>query len=84
MNELDGRNHGVRDAAVILPFAIGALLLPPLILVFATPSLLAGIPLIVLYVYGVWALAVISAFLIARKLELRERVGVAEDPSGVA
>ena len=82
MNELDGRNHGVRDAAVILPFAIGRCSCRRSYW-FCDAEPVGGIPLIVLYVYGVWALAVISAFLIARKLELRERVGVAEDPSGV-
>src|SRR5699024_8464692 len=73
MSDLDSHSHGIRDAAVILPFAVAALLLPPLVLVFATPTLVAGIPLIVFYIYGVWALAVMGAFLIARRLEVRER-----------
>ena len=82
MSDLDSPGHGITDAALILPFAVAALLLPPLILVFATPTLVAGIPLIVLYVYGVWALAVVAAFLIARQLELRERARVQEDAAG--
>lgn len=73
MTDLDGGGQGTRDAALVLPFAVGLLLLPPLVLVFAKPLLVGGIPLIVLYIYGVWALAVLSAFLIARKLEHQEQ-----------
>lgn len=79
MSDLESRGHGIRDAAVVLPFATAALLLPPLVLVFAQPSLVAGIPLIILYIYGVWALAVLGAFLIARHLDLRERARRKED-----
>ncbi|MDF2094442.1 hypothetical protein [Aquibaculum arenosum] len=79
MSDLESHSHGIRDAAVVLPFAMAALLLPPLVLVFARPTLVAGIPLIILYIYSVWALAVLSAFLIARHLDLRERARRKED-----
>ncbi|HLS68218.1 MAG TPA: hypothetical protein VK035_02670 [Kiloniellales bacterium] len=82
MTDLDSRNQGTRDAALVLPFAVAALLLPPIILVFATPALVSGIPVIVLYVYGVWGLAVLGAFLLARRLERQELALAKEEADG--
>lgn len=58
----------IRDAATILPFAATALLVPPLIGIFAAPVALGGIPLIVLYIFTVWAIVIVSAFVLARQL----------------
>jgi hypothetical protein len=52
----------------VLPFVALFLILPPIIHIFAAPVRLAGIPLIVVYVFGWWAAAVAAAFLIARRL----------------
>ncbi len=60
--------QGTRDAASLLPVAATILLLPPFIVVFAAPVLIAGIPLIVVYVFGVWAAIVLCAWLLARNL----------------
>ncbi len=60
--------QGTRDAASLLPVAAAILLLPPFIVVFAAPVLIAGIPLIVVYVFGVWAAIVLCAWLLARNL----------------
>ena len=62
----------VRDAATLLPVTAAILLLPPFILVFAAPVLVAGIPLIVLYVFGVWAAVVLCAWLLARNLAMAD------------
>jgi hypothetical protein len=62
----------VRDAATLLPVTAAILLLPPFILVFAAPVLFAGIPLIVLYVFGVWAAVVLCAWLLARNLAMTD------------
>lgn len=59
--------RAARDAATLLPVAGAVLLLPPFILVFAAPVLIAGIPLIVAYVFGVWAAIVFGAWLVARR-----------------
>lgn len=56
-----------RDAATLLPLVGAGLLLPPFILVFAAPVLVAGVPLIVIYVFGTWAAIVFAAWLIARR-----------------
>ncbi len=55
-----------RDAAALLPVAAAFLLLPPFILVFAAPVLVAGVPLVVVYVFGVWAAIILGAWLVAR------------------
>jgi hypothetical protein len=57
-----------RGAATILPFAAAILLTPPLLNVFAPPAALAGIPLVIVYVFAVWAAVVVAAFLLARRL----------------
>lgn len=60
--------QGTRDAALLLPVAATILLLPPFTIIFAAPVLIAGIPLIVIYVFGVWAAIVLCAWLLARNL----------------
>lgn len=61
-------NHqGWRDAAVTLPAVATLLLMPPLIRIFATPAMPGGIPLIVLYIFGVWAGIILVAFLLSRR-----------------
>lgn len=70
------------DAATLLPLAAAALFLPPFILVFAAPVLIAGIPLIVVYVFGVWAAIILCAWLLARS-HAQVSVSSAADPAGV-
>jgi len=57
-----------RDAAVILPLLGLFLLMPPLITLFARGEHLFGIPVIVIYIFGVWLALVACAALIARRL----------------
>ena len=58
--------QGFRDLAVMLPIAAALLLMPPLIRIFATPATLGGIPLIVVYIFSVWAAAILIAIVVAR------------------
>ena len=60
-------HQGLRDTATILPVAATLLLMPPLIRIFATPATPGGIPLIVLYIFGVWAVIILVAFLLGRR-----------------
>lgn len=73
MESWESRTQGTRDAATVLPFVAVFLFLPPVILVFAAPALIFGIPLIVVYIYGVWAAVILAALLLARRLERAER-----------
>lgn len=45
------------------------LLMPPIVTVFATQLDLGGIPLIVIYVFSVWAALILCAALLARRLD---------------
>lgn len=63
------RKARVRDAARVLPFVGLFLLLPPVIALFAGQAAVAGVPLIVVYLFGVWGALVAGAALLARGLE---------------
>jgi hypothetical protein len=67
MRRSEADEQNVRDVATLLPVAAAVLLLPPFILVFAAPVLVAGIPLIAVYVFGVWAAIVLCAWVLARR-----------------
>lgn len=60
------------SAAVLLPLFGVFLLLPPFVTLFATSARPFGVPLIVLYLFGVWALLVAGAALLARRLHADE------------
>lgn len=58
----------LRDAAVLLPFAGLLLLMPPFVGLFPAAATLFGIPVLVLYVFGVWAVLIVLAAWFARRL----------------
>lgn len=60
--------QGARDAAVILPVLATILLVPPIILIFARPVLVAGLPLVLIYLFGIWAAAIFAAFWLSKRL----------------
>jgi predicted Kef-type K+ transport protein len=72
-------NRGARDAAAILPFLSVVLFFPPIIYIFAAPVAIAGVPLIVLYLFGVWAAIILAAYVVSRRLKPD-----AEDAGGLA
>ena len=58
-----------QDAAALLPLLGLALLVPPAITIFAAHGAeLAGIPLIVSYVFGTWLGLIAAAAVLARRL----------------
>ena len=58
----------LRDAAALLP-AIGVFLfMPPAITLFTGGSEVAGVPLIVIYIFGVWLALIVCAALLAHRL----------------
>jgi len=57
------------DAAVALPLFGLFLLMPPLIGLFASHLDIGGVPLIVIYVFGIWAALIVCAALLARRLD---------------
>lgn len=53
----------------MLPVAATLLLMPPLIGIFATSATLGGIPLIVVYIFAVWAAIILAAVVVARHVD---------------
>lgn len=56
------------SVAVVLPLLGLFLLMPPVITLFARGVGVAGVPLIVIYVFGVWIALIVGAALLARHL----------------
>ncbi len=57
-----------RNLALLLPVFGLFLLMPPAVLAFGMPRTLGGVPLIVLYIFAVWAFLIVSAAFLARRL----------------
>jgi hypothetical protein len=74
----DGRR--LRDMAIVLPFAFLLLVLPPYVRVFDGDGTLLGVPSLLVYVFGVWTLAILAAGLVARSM-LRGELDDAPEPS---
>lgn len=79
---LEERARRIRDLACIMPVVAVFLFLPPLILVFSAPVTVSGIPLIVVYLYGTWAVLVLAAFLVARGLARDDRDAGSKESDG--
>lgn len=58
----------VRDTAVLLPILGLVLLMPPVVTLFVADVSLAGVPLIVVYLFGVWLGLIGATALLARRL----------------
>jgi len=58
----------LQNAAVVVPLAALFLFMPPLMSLFAAPVSVFGIPLVVLYMFGVWAALVLVTWSLARRL----------------
>jgi hypothetical protein len=65
----------ITDAARLLPILGAFLLMPPLVTLFAVSADLGGVPLIVVYLFGVWLALIVCAAWLARRLapSARER-----------
>lgn len=63
------RSSKTPDAAVVLPLFGLFLLMPPTITLFAASVDIGGVPLIVVYIFSVWAALILCAGLLARRLD---------------
>lgn len=68
----------LRDAALVLPAAGLILIMPPFAGLFVGGGTVAGIPAVVLYIFGVWAALIGLGGLLSRRLGRAERLA-AED-----
>ncbi len=76
------RHRKARDRAVILPLVGAILFLPPVAAIFRMDVALAGIPLLVLYIFAVWAGLIVAAAALAPRL--RESDAAVEDAAAEA
>ncbi|HKU84945.1 MAG TPA: hypothetical protein VJV77_01260 [Casimicrobiaceae bacterium] len=60
-----------RDLARIVTLLGTVLFLPPVVLLFATDARIGGMPLIVVYLFGVWLALIGCARLLAHRLDPR-------------
>lgn len=67
----------LRDASVLLPLIGVFLWMPPLISLFAVDRHLFGVPLVVVYLFGVWITLISCALWISRHLADRDGTGPA-------
>lgn len=63
------RKRKLRDGALILPIFGAFLLLSPLVQVFTGAATILGLPLIFVYIFGVWFGLVLAARAMARRLD---------------
>lgn len=72
------RHRKARDRAVILPLVGAILFLPPVAAIFRVDATIGGIPLLVLYIFAVWAGLILAAALLAPRL--RESDAAVDEP----
>ncbi|MGE0418574.1 MAG: hypothetical protein AB7O80_17370 [Acetobacteraceae bacterium] len=73
------RPQRLRDQAIVLPIATLILLTPPLLRVFGQGGSIGGLPALLVYLFGVWAAAILIGWRLARRLE-QVPDGAAVDP----
>lgn len=62
------RQRKARDRAFIVPLFGLMMLMPPVVGAFALPASVLGVPLIVVYLFAVWAALIVHARFLARAL----------------
>lgn len=62
----------LRTLAVFLPLTGLFLLMPPALLLFGSETAIGGLPLIVLYIFGVWGALIAAAAFLSRYLGSRQ------------
>ncbi|MEO1192555.1 MAG: hypothetical protein AAFY02_12410 [Pseudomonadota bacterium] len=58
-----------RELRWISPLLLAVLIVPPLLTVFHQPLTLFGLPLLLIYIFGVWVLAIAVCALVARRTQ---------------
>ncbi|MBY8975447.1 hypothetical protein KHP62_06500 [Rhodobacteraceae bacterium NNCM2] len=71
-SDLALRARKVKDSALIMPL-IGLLFLtPPIANLFAVDERLFGVPVLVIYIFAVWAMLILGALILSRRLRQSE------------
>jgi uncharacterized protein (DUF58 family) len=66
------RHRRLRDRAMILPLIGVFLLLPPVAQIFEIHASIAGLPLVLVYIFAVWAGLIVGTAVLARSLRNAE------------
>lgn len=69
-----------RDAILALTIFGALLLMPPILPFFDRPLSLGGVPLIVIYVFGVWLALIVLAWVLARRVPMEKAPGAVPAP----
>lgn len=62
------RRRKVRDRSIVHVLVGTVLFMPPIVGVSQIDAKIGGVPVPLLYVFGVWALLIVAAMLLARRL----------------
>ena len=68
MKDAPADSTRTRDVAALLPLLGVFLLMPPVITLFVADADVGGVPLIVVYLFGVWLALIAGAAVLARRL----------------
>lgn len=73
----------LENIALALPVFGAALILPPIVSVFATDARVFGTPVIVVYLFSIWLLFIVATFVLSRRLRQNQPVeNEASNPPG--
>lgn len=67
------RLERISERAFVLPIAAFLLFVPPIVTLFDGTARVAGIPLILLYLFGVWLVLIAAARQLGRRLLIESR-----------
>ena len=82
-----GKGRGdrrLRDIAVVLPIALLLTFLPPYVRIFDQNGLLGGVPLLLVYIFGIWSLVILASALLGRRLCQSEMENTTEGTQAAA
>ncbi|WP_421708791.1 hypothetical protein [Algihabitans sp.] len=74
----------LRDIAVVLPIALLLTFLPPYVRIFDQNGLLGGVPLLLVYIFGIWSLVILASALLGRRLSQSEMENTTEGTQATA
>ncbi len=69
----------VRDRSIVQVLVGTMLFMPPIVGVSQIDARIGGVPVMLLYVFGVWALLIVGAMLLSRRLREQDSPSVSEE-----
>ena len=66
----------LQNIALALPLFGAAMILPPVVLVFAPDVRVFGTPVIVIYLFGIWLCFILTTFFLSRRLKQSQQIEI--------